>query len=77
MSLTNEPGICAGLIASKVQVLSNEPTRDDSSRAVGSDSDLACLLTPLRMHVAAAACSDGAALDYAELRHRARQSRTK
>ncbi len=33
MSLTNEPGICAGLIASKVQVLGNGPTREAPERS--------------------------------------------
>lgn len=43
MSLTNEPGICAGLIASQVQVLSNAPSREEPSWSVGSDSDIGML----------------------------------
>lgn len=73
MSLTNEPGICAGLIASKVQVLGNGPTREDPERSVGSDSDIACLLRPLRMHVAGRSMAHCAALD-SELRDPARDN---
>lgn len=41
-------GNCAGLIASKVQVLSNAPSREESSWSVGSDFDIGNFAAPRR-----------------------------
>lgn len=51
ITLANKPGICAGLIANMVQVLSNGQISEDSWDTVGSDSDIAKLARQLRINV--------------------------